>query len=54
MRVRCIKTYKIGSYTFNEGSEYRCGRINEKYWVVEAVGVEHEAMKEYFQIIDDK
>lgn len=48
----CIKTLEVnsksGKYTFREGEKYNGNKINDKWWCVDAIGVETKSFDEYF------
>lgn len=54
-QVRCKHKLITKYATFVEGEVYDANKINNKYFLVEAVGIEKDVFNEHFEVIlDDK
>lgn len=50
MKVKCIKRLETRHMIFKEGEIYEMQKINNKWCIVEAVGVPAESTPEYFEV----
>ena len=49
MKVRCIEQLQTKQVTFRPGEEYTGNEINERWWIVDSVGVETEEFHLHFE-----
>lgn len=51
--VLCIEKFTMRNITFREGEAYVGNEVNDKYWVVESIGIPTEEFHLHFEIQDD-
>lgn len=49
VQVVCVKEYKTKYHTFQSGEKCEARKINNKWWIIEAIGIPSKAFKNCFK-----
>ena len=52
MKVRCIGQLQTKHLTFRPGEDYSGNKVNEHWWVIDAVGVDTDNFSSHFEVIE--
>lgn len=52
MKVKCIKDLETKHTTFKLGEEYTAQKVNERWYCIDAVGIESVSFGEHFCLLE--